>query len=182
MAGAKTSVAHPIEVTWLPTPWPGKVGLTFAPGKKDLLLPGGGWDRDLTTDLTRLRETYGATHLVSLIEDHELELLHITELPATAAAAGLALHRLPIVDVSVPTDDAAVCDLVFAIAVWAQNGENVVIHCRGGLGRTGTIGGCVLRAAGLTVEEAFAALILARGPKCPETLAQRKFIRDFRPC
>jgi ADP-ribosylglycohydrolase/protein-tyrosine phosphatase len=179
MADARTSVTHPIEVAWLPLPWPGKVGLTFAPGKKDSLSLDGGWDRDLQADVSRLRETYGTKHLVSLIEDQEFDLLHIAELRATAVASGIALHRLPIVDVSVPTSDAAVCDLVFSITVWAANGETVVIHCRGGLGRAGTIGGCVLRAAGFNADAALAALTAARGPNCPETQDQRDYVRAF---
>ena len=49
----------------------------------------------------------------------------------------------------------------------------------GGLGRAGTIGGCVLRAAGLDVPETFAALLDARGPSCPETNAQRLYVQQF---
>jgi len=54
-----------------------------------------------------------------------------------------------------------------------------VIHCMGGLGRAGTIGGCVLRAAGLDAPATFAALLDARGECCPETNAQRLYVQQF---
>lgn len=179
MADARTSVTHPIEVAWLPLPWPGKVGLTFAPGKKDPAAATGAWARDLAADLQRLKTVYETAILVSLIEDHELDLLQIQQLPEAAAAAGIALRRFPIADVSVPADASLVSALVAEIGGYARAGKNLVIHCRGGLGRTGTIGGCVLRSAGFDGEAALAALRAARGVHCPETREQREFILTF---
>jgi ADP-ribosylglycohydrolase len=86
---------------------------------------------------------------------------------------------LPIRDASIPDDLAAVTDLVSRIAGWAGAGENVVIHCKGGLGRAGTIGGCVLRYSGHDAMAALAALTDARGADCPETGAQRRFVESF---
>jgi protein-tyrosine phosphatase len=179
MTAPRTSETHPINVDWLATPWTGRVGLTFAPGKKDRFAATGAWDRDLSTDLDRLRRAFGVAHLVSLIEDHELELLQIQGLVEEATLAGLAVRRFPVRDVSTPVSTSDVRVLVREIVQWAETGENVVIHCRGGLGRAGTIGGCVLRAAGLDGETALAQLNAARGPNCPETAGQRDFVRSF---
>lgn len=175
----RTSASHPIRVDWLPTPWLGKVGLTFAPGKKQLDAATGSWDRDLTSDIERLRSEFAATHLVCLLEDSELAELNIEGLAAAAGAAGMAFHRLPIGDASIPDDLAAVTALVSRIAGWAGAAENVVIHCKGGLGRAGTIGGCVLRYSGRDAMAALDALAEARGANCPETSAQRRFIECF---
>lgn len=176
---SRTSVSHPIRVDWLPTPWLGNVGLTFAPGKKQTDAASGSWDRDLQTDLGRLRQDFHADHLVCLLEDHELGELAIDPLPSLAAGAGIAFHRLPVRDGSVPNNTHDVTHLVARIAGWAAAGENVVIHCKGGLGRAGTIGGCVLRAAGLDGRATLVALAEARGPNCPETSAQRACIVGF---
>ena len=175
----KTSETDPIRVDWLNTPWPGRVGLTFAPGKKVDSLFGWRWERDLRQDLARFRDTYAATHLVSLIEDHEMDHLGIPDLVLEAEAAGLLMRRLPIRDVTVPLDDQAVRELVSGIVNWASGGANVVIHCRGGLGRAGTIGGCVLVASGLTGEVALQQLRDVRGPNCPETDEQRRYVMRF---
>lgn len=145
----KTSASHPIRVDWLPTSWLGDVGLTFAPGKKQADAASGSWDRDLPADLRRLREDFRTDHLVCLLEDHELGELAIDPLPRLAAEAGIAFHRLPIRDGSVPNNVDDVANLIARIAGWAAAGENVVVHCKGGLGRAGTVGGCVLRAAGM---------------------------------
>jgi ADP-ribosyl-[dinitrogen reductase] hydrolase len=166
-------------VDWLPTPWLGKVGLTFAPGKKQANAATGAWDRDLVAYLQRLRSEYAADHLVCLLEDAEFVELGIEGLAEAAAGLGIAFHRLPIRDGSTPRDEAATAALVSRIAGWAAAGENVVIHCKGGLGRAGTIGGCVLRQAGMAAKPALAALLAARGKDCPETAAQRQYIESF---
>ncbi len=179
MTDAKTSHTHPIRIDWLTTPWTGKLGLTFAPGKKDLDARSGPWERDLETDIQRLRDEYEVEYLVCLVEDHELEMLRIQRLADVAEQAGIALHRLPIVDLDIPDDASAVAQLVSSIVDWASAGSNVVIHCRGGLGRSGLIGGCVLRAAGFDGATALAELSAARSPNCPETNEQRRYVERF---
>lgn len=177
----RTSDTHPIRVDWLQTPWRGEVGLTFAPGKKDKSALSGSWNRDLATDLERLQAEFRTDRLVCLIEDHELNYLGIPNLAEAAITAGISLHRLPIRDGDLPDDPGAFSRLVSEIVAWATAGERVVIHCRGGLGRAGTMGGCVLVAAGLSPDEAFEALSSARGPGCPENTRQRQYISEFRP-
>jgi hypothetical protein len=61
------------------------------------------WERDPTTVIERLRSEFSAAHLVCLIEDSEFAELNIEGLAAAAEAAGIAFHRLPIREGSVPT-------------------------------------------------------------------------------
>ena len=166
----RTSHSHPVSVAWLPlvAPLPGKAGLTFASGKWQPNAASGFWDRDLALDLARLKDDFDAAHLVCLLEDHELRELRIERLPDVTAELGIALSRLPIADGTVSQDAAAVASLVSDIVSWAQSGENVVVHCKGGLGRAGTIGGCVLRSSGMDAQATLAALVEARGPNCPK--------------
>jgi len=178
---SKTSASHPIRVDWLPTRWLGKVGLTFAQGTKQPNAATGSWDRDLAADISRLRNEFGADHLVCLLQDHEFEELAIGGLADASANARIAFHRLPIADGSVPADPGQLTALISQIVGWAAAGENVVIHCKGGLGRAGTVGGCVMRAAGREPAAALADLKTARGPDCPETTEQRRFIERFVP-
>lgn len=173
-SSARTSASHPIRVDWLSTPWMGKVGLTFAPGKVQADAATGAWERDLRVDLDRLREELGADRLICLLQDDELAELGIATLPHAAEAAGMRFHPLPIADGELPDATQDVAGLVSDIAGWAAAGENVVIHCKGGLGRTGTIGGCVLRSVGMDGDAALQELARARGPACPETSQQRR--------
>lgn len=139
----------------------------------------GSWDRDLTVDIERLRAEFAVAHLVCLLEDSEFDELRIGGLAVAAEAAGIAFHRLPIPDFSVPRDQAEVIELASHIAGWAGAGENVVIHCKGGIGRSGTIGGCVLRYSGQDATTALNSLAEARGANCPETEQQRRYIEAF---
>jgi ADP-ribosyl-[dinitrogen reductase] hydrolase len=175
----RTSQSDPIQVAWLPLPWPGRVGLTFAPGKKQPNGLRGQWDRDLGMDLDVLRTNWHADHLVSLVDDPEFRELQIQGLVPAAEARKIEVCRFPIADGSIPRDSGATSLLVGRIVGWAAAGENVVIHCKGGLGRAGTVGGCVLRASGQSPEASLEALRAARGRNCPETSEQRKFIADF---
>ena len=95
-----------------------------------------------------------------------------------ATGHGLRVTRFPIVDGDLPADRPAFGRLVGEIAGWAAAGEHVVVHCKGGLGRAGTVGGCLLRLAGLAAEAALAALDQAR-PGAPENDRQRDFVRAF---
>ena len=72
-----TSAANPIRVDWIPTGlWPGRLGLTFAPGKKggSVYQPGVTHDRSVTGDMRTLAQQ-GTTVLAPLIEDFEFDLL-----------------------------------------------------------------------------------------------------------
>lgn len=60
----------------------------------------------------------------------------------------------PIVDFGVPSDRAAFLKLVNSIAADLRDGVNILLHCAAGIGRTGTVGACVLTALGLPPDEA----------------------------
>lgn len=98
-----------------------------------------GADAVVGVDLAAIR-TWGATHLVTLIEDHEFDELDVRALPERAEAHGLRWHHLPIHDQCAP--DAAFESLweetLPILEAALQRGEGVVVHCKGGLGRAGT--------------------------------------------
>lgn len=178
-AAPRTSETDPIEVAIIDTSRPGSVALTFAPGKHgSSAYAERGWARDLEQDLERLAGHHGAGLLVCLLEDQELASLAIPDLVARAARR-MRVLRLPIRDGGVPPEVARVEALVTAIDEAARAGTNVVIHCRGGLGRAGVVGGCYLAHIGLDPDEIFARLRRRHPTSCPETDGQRAFIRAF---
>ena len=171
----RTSITDPLEVAWLETPSEWRVGLTFAPGKRGPSTEGARWERDLHADLDVLVGKAVRT-IACLVHNHELVEWGIADLPAAAAARGIELLHRPIRDVSVPTlDDAR--NLVREL--FARRDEPILIHCIGGLGRTGVIAGCLLRALDVAPDEALRRLVVARGKRCPETAEQRRFVTDF---
>lgn len=176
----KTSETSPLRVDFLPVAaldLRGRVGMTLAPGKK---APGasGRWDRSLEADLDRIRNVFRAGVLVSLVEDHELDALGIGALPAACARHGLDLVRFPIADGGVPASSAAFDALVADIVARATDGWNIVIHCRGGLGRTGLVAAACLVTRGHTPASALRAARAAR-PGAVETPAQERYLADY---
>jgi ADP-ribosylglycohydrolase/protein-tyrosine phosphatase len=176
MAAAKTSETDPIRVDFLPREactLRGRVGLTLAPGKRDDV-----WERDLVADVERLRETFGTSVLISLVGDAELQLLGIPDLDRVARTRGVRVCQLPVEDGGVPENAEGVVRLVRMALAVAEAGETVVVHCRGGLGRSGLFAACCLIALG---HEPAAAIRIVRAvrPGAVETLAQERFIERF---
>jgi protein-tyrosine phosphatase len=175
----KTSVTHPLRVDWLETGRARSVGLTIAPGKQSVSLDSSVWKRDLAVDIDAL-VNQGATHLVCLLEDADLRKLGLTALPEVTRFAGLVFMHFPIRDVDVPDGIEPLERLLDEIDAAIEAGGRVVIHCQGGLGRTGTVAGCYLVRRGLSKEAALAELVRVRRDKrCPETDAQRAFIGEY---
>ncbi|MDP9478094.1 MAG: cyclin-dependent kinase inhibitor 3 family protein [Actinomycetota bacterium] len=179
----RTSETDPIRVDCLPSEvlgLPGRLGMTFAPGKKASGIDGY-WERDLDTDLLALREVHGANTLVSLMEEHEYRDFGIPELFEKDRIGGIDVLRFPIRDVSVPREAEAeeYQVLITAIIEHLKRGENVVVHCRGGLGRTGTVAACVLVAlGGHSADEAIESVRRAR-EYAVESGEQEDFVRRF---
>src|SRR4051812_14003423 len=173
-----TSETHPIRVDWLPVGGPGRVGMTFAPGKcASSKYQPGTWKRDLAADLDRLVRVERADVLVCLVQDFELRDLGISTLKEDAEKRGLTVVHLPIPDQGVLPDPQPVRKLVGDIDAMVAAGKRVVIHCVGGLGRTGTVAGCWLVQRGLAPDAAIAQLHETRkSPHCPENSKQERFI------
>ena len=98
------------------------------------------------------------------------------------------VHRWPITDYAVPgvARMRAILDTLHAAL---QAGQPLYLHCHGGIGRTGTVVGCLLVEHGHTPDQALALLarkwqVMAKrehAPRSPETDEQRDFIRNWVP-
>lgn len=151
----------------------GSLGLTLCPGKKDA---GRNWNRDLRKDLQAIR-SWGATTVVTLIEDHEFRLLGIESLADDVRALGMNWVYLPIVDVSIPDgrfEDSWVNDGP-KLHDRLDAGEKILIHCRGGLGRTGLVAGRILVERGSAPGTAIGRVRSVR-PHAIETAEQENYV------
>lgn len=166
MTTTRTSVTHPLRVDFVVAEelkLSGRLGLTFAPGKKQPHAQTGSWDRDLETDLRALRDTFGTDLLVSLMEEHEFKRLRNTALREQAPLLGVEVLWFPIRDGSVPASVSQFHQAVDRTAAYLSRGRTVVIHCMGGLGRTGLVAAaCLLALTELSPGEAVAAVRRAR--------------------
>ncbi len=181
--GIRTSETDPIQADFLPedeVQTPGRLGMTFAPGMRTTGMRGR-WERDLSADLRALEEEHETDVLVSLMEDHEYRGYQISGLLEQDNIGSIKILRFAIEDMGVPQEaesegfEAFVQDVVQRM----ERGQNVVVHCRGGLGRTGTLAACVLVALGRhTADEAIAAVREARKGTV-QTREQEDFVRLF---
>ena len=148
----RTSVSHPLQIAAVVSGVSGfgRVGLTFCPGKYDPHGMSGAWDRDLARDLDTIRD-WGAAAVVTLLEPKELTLLRVERLGEEVLRRNMLWFHLPIVDVSIPDErfeqewDIAGEELRSIL----RRGSDVLVHCRGGLGRAGTIAARLLIELGM---------------------------------
>lgn len=177
---SRTSLTHPLRIDTLPLAV-GTLGLTFCPGKDGDSLTGDHWARDLDADIAAIK-AWGADLVVSLMERHEFDLLHVTDLPERVRAHGMDWSHLPIRDVDIPAApfdslwDAVRSDILIRLAA----GGRVVLHCRGGLGRTGLVAALLLMERGMEAEHAILTVRRAR-PGAIETDAQEHYVLGYRP-
>ena len=178
----KTSLTHPIRIDDVAVPGTtGAIGMTFCPGKvQKNPLSGGSWERDLGMDM-RAIEAWGAKALVSLMEEHEFEELLVSDLPMFVPQK-MQYFRLPIPDGGVPGIEWEREWEKTAPILWKllMNGQKIVIHCKGGLGRTGLLAARLLVEFGLPPEDAMKAVRKAR-PGAIETRNQEAFVRRQSP-
>ncbi|HDS1624244.1 TPA: cyclin-dependent kinase inhibitor 3 family protein [Stenotrophomonas maltophilia] len=179
---SRTSNSHPLQIATLPIGMNGgAIGVTFAPGKHQDAAMTGSWARDLDIDLASL-VAWGAQHLITLIEPWEFEELRIISLAERAKAHGLMWHGLPIKDGAAP--DARLLlpwqSIGPQLAAELLSGSRIVVHCKGGLGRAGTVASMLLIDTGCASDgiDAIAKVRSVR-PGAVETAEQEEFILNW---
>ncbi|MDF1726188.1 MAG: hypothetical protein P1U53_00430 [Sulfitobacter sp.] len=135
--------------------------------------------RPASQDFAALRAE-GATRILSLLEPAEATDLGLQDEAALCAANSLAFTHYPIPDYGLPDPDTfdALVERLFA---GLEGGENLVLHCRGGIGRSGLVAAALLIRTGVAAEQAMRQVSAARGCDTPETPQQRAFILNWRP-
>ncbi len=166
-----------------PNPTPLRNTYWVVPGK---VLAGehpGGTNREATRErLQRLIEA-GVECFIDLTESGELKP-YDGELPFS-----VEYLRKPIRDHSIPAQRVHMVEILDCIHDAVQSGRCVYIHCRAGIGRTGTVVGCFLADRGTEGEEALNELnrLWQQSERSqtwgsvPETDEQEDFVRKWKP-
>ena len=157
----RTSETHPLQIDWITNNlFAGRIGITLCPGKYQPVSWSGGWNRDLDIDISAIEDS-GATLVVSLVEETEMKDLGVQGLGKAILARELEWIHIPFQDTTAPDYKwMKVFDSVApSIRASIKNGNSIVIHCKGGLGRAGTVAALLMCSMGMDV---FAALELIR--------------------
>ena len=177
----RTSLTHPLRIDAVPSLGGGLIGMTFCPGKVQPSGFTGAWSRDLALDLDAIRD-WGAAAVVTLVEGWELGRYQVPALKAEVRARGMEWHHLPIVDGDVPHApfDAAWPATGPVLRAHLQAGRRILLHCLGGLGRTGTVAAMLMAELGGDPGAAVRAVRRAR-PGALETSAQVAYALAIKP-
>lgn len=173
----KTSLTHPLRIDTVSAGCAGGlIGITFCPGKYGDSFTGAHWRRDLSVDLDVIQK-WGANAVVTLIEEHEFVLLEVEELGVQIKARGMELHHLPITDVQPPDQrfEDGWSSVSKQLTDLLRSGGRILVHCRGGLGRAGTVAALLLVELGVPRSDAVNQVREAR-PGAIETRAQENYV------
>jgi protein-tyrosine phosphatase len=156
------------EIYFTSGAWPGR--LAVAPRPR-----GGDWLEDEARSWRRS----GVDVVVSALTSDEVANLALSDEQELLRSHDIIFVSFPIVDRTIPTSQADVGTLVERLARFILDGKNVLIHCRQGIGRSALIAACVLVALGVSADTALEEIAKARGCPVPETIEQRRWIKEF---
>lgn len=181
----RDSINNPLRIDTLTVPGlPGSIGMTICPGKKGPSIHGALWNRDLDVDMKYICDEWQANIMVTLLERHEFEMLGIEAMEELVSQRWTAIQwvHLEITDGGIPDERfdrhwlQVRAQLIGALA----GGGKVLVHCRGGLGRTGLVVARLLVETGMSPDEAIQSVRAARRGAI-ETEEQENYVRNIRP-
>ena len=150
----------------------GTIIITPCPGKRK---------RDLGLDLDQLK-SMGAEAIVTMVQDRELDMLSVRDIGEKCEERGLTWLHCPIPDFDGPgaAFERAWVDAGPRAREILRRGGTVVSHCRGGIGRAGTVASRLLIELGAaSPEEALRRVRKAR-PGAVETWEQEQHVLSCR--
>ena len=173
----RTSETHPLQIDWITSElFTGRIGITLCPGKYQPVSWTGGWNRSLDADICAIDDS-GATTVVSLVEECEMDILRVPGLGKSIQEYGIDWIHLPFKDTTAPNlkwmqEFASVAPSIIASI---KKGDSIVVHCKGGLSRAGTVVALLLWSMGIKISSAIHLIRSVRSGECINSV-QEKFL------
>eukprot|EP00483_Globobulimina_turgida_P012027 UN12049 len=133
------SETHPLKVDFIKVDPFTMIGMTILPGRTK-----GRYNRDLQTDIKRLKNELNVNVLVTLIPNDELLRCECASIIQIANENGLEIIHFPWRDKFIPTEIQRFHHFICRLQQYYHANQRMVIHCNGGVGRTGTTVACLL--------------------------------------
>ncbi|WP_394330728.1 dual specificity protein phosphatase family protein [Cytophaga hutchinsonii] len=146
------------------------LALTILPGRKD-------YSRDLSEDLKEIKEQQ-IDCVVSLITKDEMDMYGVPELLDVYKKQGVECLHVPVIDQKIPVK-AEIERINAFINAQQKKHKKVLIHCVGGLGRSGLVAACYLKSLGYPSDDAIKIVREARSSRAIESTEQEKFVYDY---
>lgn len=189
-----TSASHPLKVSWLadeesdnPDCVLHRIAMSSCPGK-NLKLGRDGiiYERSLPSDIEYLSKC-GISMIVCLLSQSELSCLGISLKQYTQLCSKkgrVEFVHFPVVEMA-PFDSMdklyQLCERI-SVHLVSSDRHHCLIHCRGGMGRTGTLAACMVlfpRTPGMSPKKAIAHVRAFRSQRAIESRKQEDCVRDF---
>ncbi len=141
MPTTRTSENSPLRIAAVtPGNGQGRIGITLCPGKTDPAAMSGPAARDLDTDLDAIRG-WGASAVITLITDEEIDHLGVRDIQEAVRDRHMEWWHAPMPDGMPPGAHFEEAWTVSGEAIRdrLRLGFDVLVHCKGGLGRAGTV-------------------------------------------
>ena len=155
------------KLFWVETATGGRLAISARPR-------GGDWLKD---EIEGWRQQ-GVDIVVSLLTASESEELGLSD-EGLSKGLGVRFVSFPIEDRNVPASAAKLQELAAQLGSEVQQGKNVAVHCRQGIGRSAIVSAAVLLLVGDDFDQALTSISNARGLEVPETIEQRRWIQQF---
>lgn len=147
------------------------LAITILPGRKDR-------DRDMKNDLIHIKNS-GFDTVISLLSKDEYDYYGVPDLISEYKNHGINCFELNIIDQGAPSRDD-MKEVTGFINKKLISGSKVLIHCVGGLGRSGMVAACYLKEFKRVESEASIKLIRdVRSKRAIESKVQEEFVRNY---
>jgi len=134
------------------------------------------YSRDLQHDIQEIKKL-NIEHIICMMENHEFHKNKTGNYPLIVHQSGINISQYSIVDGSIPTLEV-MHKMVMNLRNSIIQGKNVLIHCMGGVGRTGTLASCFLVYCGFEPELAIS-FVQERRKGTITRPNQQKFVKDY---
>lgn len=149
----------------------GRLGLTILPGRRDK-------NRHLVDDLAAIKRA-NIDKVYCLISADEFSEYGVPNLLEEYQKAGIDATHFAILDQKTPSE-GALRPVIQEINSLLQSGKAILLHCVGGLGRSGLVAACSLKTLfALSAKDAISLVRKYRSDRAVETKGQEKFVADF---
>jgi len=161
-------------------------GVCAAPGKRMAKgRDGKTHSRNIEVDVKFFRECLKVDVIICLLDRYELRTIGV-DLDVYKKACvknGITLINYPIVEMGVPFHDPSEFDkqLIRPLLENLCNRKRVICHCRGGIGRAGTVASCAVLRLGLASNSkmAISTIRKLRDPRAVESKKQEDYIKAY---
>jgi protein-tyrosine phosphatase len=133
-------------------------------------------EQDATITLAEVARQ-GVNQVVSLLEPGESRALGLDAEAEMVAAAGMSFVSFPVMDMGLPASVDKFAGLSLCLYREVETGVSTLIHCRGGIGRSGLLAAAVLLHGGNNVAQSFEQVTRVRGRRVPETREQGDWLK-----